>query len=221
VSRAAAKVSKCSCCWSPASSLSRRVGYSGSGSAVRLDFGLRTQHYPPNCLALRLRDSPSAWQALHGFVLLLGRSALWHCPSCIGPSKVGNGKQGQASGGSVTWPPARASISSCRPLSPTAIRRSPAHVRGSCETMQFFMLCVCAGVPQLLAERKCPRAWHGYPTLRPSCRPNSQDTPLPRTTAITVCPSRCSITGFHGTRLNPMPSSIMAKRPLVNRIFRR
>jgi hypothetical protein len=69
------------------------------------------------------------------------------------------------------------------------------------------------------AERKCPELGNRHTTFRPSCRPNSQDTPLPRTTAIMVCPSRCSITGFHGTRLNPIPSSIMAKRPLVSRTF--
>jgi hypothetical protein len=68
---------------------------------------------------------------------------------------------------------------------------------------------------------KCPALGSGHTMLRPSCLPNSQDTPLPRTTAIMVCPTRCSITGFHGTKLNPMPSSIMAKRPLVSRTFRR
>ena len=37
----------------------------------------------------------------------------------------------------------------------------------------------------------------------PRCLPTSQDTP-PRTVAATCCPSRCSITGFHGTSEKPM-----------------
>jgi len=42
------------------------------------------------------------------------------------------------------------------------------------------------------------------------CRPISHDTPPPRTVAAIRCPSRCSITGFHGTRLKPIPSSSIA-----------
>lgn len=49
----------------------------------------------------------------------------------------------------------------------------------------------------------------GQPTDGPLARPISHDTP-PRTVAAIWCPSRCSITGFHGTRLNPMPSSSIA-----------
>ena len=49
-----------------------------------------------------------------------------------------------------------------------------------------------------------------YPIASPRCRPSSQDTPLMRVTAVTVCPRCCSITGFHGTRLNPIPSSSIA-----------
>lgn len=44
----------------------------------------------------------------------------------------------------------------------------------------------------------------------PRWRPTSHDTPLPRTVAASCCPSRCSITDFQGTRLNPMPSSSIA-----------
>lgn len=44
----------------------------------------------------------------------------------------------------------------------------------------------------------------------PRCRPKPQDTPPPRTVAAICCPSRCSITGFHGTKLNPMPLSSIA-----------
>lgn len=51
---------------------------------------------------------------------------------------------------------------------------------------------------------------------RPRCRPSSQVTDVPRTMADTCCPSRCSTTGFHGTRLKPMPSSSIAKRPLTS-----
>lgn len=52
-------------------------------------------------------------------------------------------------------------------------------------------------------------------TLSPCSRPNFQLTKVPRTTALSCCPSRCSMTCFHGTRLNPMSSSSMAKRPLT------
>lgn|GEM_PF-7098059 len=44
----------------------------------------------------------------------------------------------------------------------------------------------------------------------PRCLPMSQDTPPPRTVAAICCPSRCSITGFHGTSENPIPSSSAA-----------
>ena len=60
-----------------------------------------------------------------------------------------------------------------------------------------------------------------HATFGPRDRPNSHDTPLPRTTAVKVCPSRCSITGFHGTRLKLTPSSSMAKRPLASCTLRR
>lgn len=49
-----------------------------------------------------------------------------------------------------------------------------------------------------------------YPMVGPRCLPISHDTPPPRTVAAICCPSRCSITSRHGTRLNPMPSSSMA-----------
>lgn len=62
----------------------------------------------------------------------------------------------------------------------------------------------------------CAERGDRHATFGPRDRPNSHDTPPPRTTAVKVCPSRCSITGFHGTRLKPMPSSIMAKRPLAS-----
>ena len=46
--------------------------------------------------------------------------------------------------------------------------------------------------------------------VNPRRRPTSQDTPPPRTVAASCCPRRCSITGFHGTRLKPKLSSSMA-----------
>ena len=35
----------------------------------------------------------------------------------------------------------------------------------------------------------------------PRCRPISHATPPPLTVAASCCPSRCSITGFHGTHV--------------------
>ncbi len=46
-----------------------------------------------------------------------------------------------------------------------------------------------------------------FQTEGPSLRPNSHDTPPPLTVAAICCPSRCVITGFHGTSEKPMPSS--------------
>jgi hypothetical protein len=58
-------------------------------------------------------------------------------------------------------------------------------------------------------------------TYRPRCRPSSQVIDDPRTMADTCCPSRCSATGRHGTRLKPVPSSSIAKRPLASCTLRR
>lgn len=55
----------------------------------------------------------------------------------------------------------------------------------------------------------------------PRRRPISQLTDWLRTMAAICCPSRCSTTGRHGTRLNPMPSSSIAKRPLASWTERR
>ncbi|EED41762.1 transcriptional regulator, MarR family [Enterocytozoon bieneusi H348] len=44
----------------------------------------------------------------------------------------------------------------------------------------------------------------------PCCRPISHEAAPLRIVAAICCPSRCSITGFQGTRLNPLPSSSMA-----------
>jgi len=44
----------------------------------------------------------------------------------------------------------------------------------------------------------------------PRCRPSSHETLSPRTVAASCCPNRCSITGFQGTRLNPIPSLSIA-----------
>lgn len=60
-----------------------------------------------------------------------------------------------------------------------------------------------------------------YPIDIPRCRSSTHDTLLPRMIAVIVFPNRCSITGFQGTRLKPMPSSSMAKRPLASCTLRR
>lgn len=62
----------------------------------------------------------------------------------------------------------------------------------------------------LTIARWSKRSIDCHPTDGPRYRPISQDTPPPRTVAETCWPSRCSITGFHGTKLKPMPSSSIA-----------
>ena len=47
-------------------------------------------------------------------------------------------------------------------------------------------------------------------------RPKCQVRPLPRITIVIGCPIRCSMSGFQGTKLNPIPSTSMAKRPLAS-----
>lgn len=80
------------------------------------------------------------------------------------------------------------------------------------------MGCLNRGMTQICV---CLVGGDHHVTLGSRNRRNSHDTPLPRATAIKVCPSRCSITGFHGTRLNPMPSSSIAKHPLASCTLRR
>ena len=56
-----------------------------------------------------------------------------------------------------------------------------------------------------------------YETVGPRLPPDfSQVTCPARTVAARVLPSRCSITAFQGTRLKPLPSSSIAKRPLAS-----
>lgn len=60
-----------------------------------------------------------------------------------------------------------------------------------------------------------------YAIEGPRRRPISHATPVPRGVAANICPSRCSITGFQGTKLNSLPSSSIAKRPLASCTLRR
>ena len=52
-----------------------------------------------------------------------------------------------------------------------------------------------------------------YPDGWPPLPPKIPRTLLPRTVAAICCPTLYSITGLHGTRLNPFPSSSVAYRP--------
>lgn len=87
---------------------------------------------------------------------------------------------------------------------PRGLRRPwPPCARNSQGSARFPGRTGCAGFG--LKHRQ-----NSYPMVGPRCLPISHDTPPLGTVAASCCPSRCSITGRHGTRLNPMPSSSIA-----------
>jgi len=79
----------------------------------------------------------------------------------------------------------------------------------------------CAGTAPGRFKTPPPKRTSSIYSVAPNCLPNSQEAWLPRTVAARLCPSQGSIAPFQGTRLNPMPSSSTAKRPLTSTTLRR
>lgn len=89
-------------------------------------------------------------------------------------------------------------------------------IRGGALRIRWLLRCHDADQRFLGRENaKC------QPTDGPLARPTSHDTPSLVTVAASCCPSSFSITGRHGTRLKPRPSTSIAYRPLASMTERR